>query len=264
MKPIQHWLLAALLLLSTVVTAAGAASGGAAGDRTVLITGANRGIGLALARDYAARGWQVVACAREPAAATALQALRREFPGVVVEALDITNHGQVDALAARYRNRPIDVLINNAAINGDHRNATFGQMRYDVYAQVHAVNVLGPVKMAEAFLPSIVASRDRKIINITSQQGSIARTRGCCNFYRSSKAALNMMMRNIALELKPQGVIVGLVSPGFVRTDMTAGINLPMMISPEQSAAAVIRVIDGYTLATTGTFIEHDGEEIPW
>jgi NAD(P)-dependent dehydrogenase (short-subunit alcohol dehydrogenase family) len=236
----------------------------AADEPTVLITGANRGIGLALARDYADRGWRVIAGARQPDEALALKALSRENPRVVVEALDVTNHPQIDALAARYRNQPIDVLINNAAINGGHENAKFGSMRYEVYAQVHAVNVLGPVKMAEAFLPSILASKGRKIINITSQQGSIARTWGCCNFYRSSKTALNMIMRNVSIDLKPKGVIVGLVSPGFVKTDMTAGINLPMMITPEQSAAAVIKVIDSYTLANTGSFIEHDGSAIPW
>ena len=231
---------------------------------TVLVTGANRGIGLELARQYAERGWKVVATARDPAGAKALAGISATRPNLVVEALDVTDHAQIDALAAKYRGRSIDILINNAGISGGHENAKFGQMNYDTYYRVHAVNVIGPVKMAEAFLPSVAASQQKKIINITSAQGSIGRTWGCCYFYRSSKASLNMMMRNIALELKPKGITVGLISPGFVKTGMTPGLNLPMMITPQESAAAVIGVIDGYDLSKTGTFIEHDGKEIPW
>ncbi len=231
---------------------------------TVLVTGANRGIGLELARQYAERGWKVIATARDPAGAQALAGISAAHPDLMIETLDVTDHGEIDALAAKYRGRPIDILINNAGISGGHENAKFGQMNYDAYYRVHAVNVVGPVKMAEAFLPSVAASRQKKIINITSAQGSIGRTWGCCYFYRSSKAALNMMMRNIALELKPKGITVGLISPGFVKTGMTPGLNLPMMITPQESAAAVIDVIDGYDLSKTGTFIEHDGKEIPW
>jgi len=231
---------------------------------TLLITGANRGIGFELARQYAARGWHVIATARRPQEATKLKALADGNPRLVVEALDVTDHAQIDALAAKYRDRPIDVLINNAGISGGHENAKFGRMNYEAYYKVHAVNVVGPVKMAEAFLPNVAASTQKKIISITSAQGSIAKTWGCCYFYRSSKAALNMMMRNIALELKPKGITVGLVSPGFVKTDMTAAFDLPMMITAQQSAAALIGVIDGYDLSKTGTFIEHDGSDVPW
>jgi NAD(P)-dependent dehydrogenase (short-subunit alcohol dehydrogenase family) len=232
---------------------------------TVLITGASRGIGLELARQYAERGWTVIATAREPARARELREIANRHPGLVIEALDVTDHAQVDALAARYRGRAIDVLINNAAISGGHENARFGSMNHEVYHQVHAVNVVGPVKMAEAFLPHVSASRQKKIINITSGQGSITETWGCCYFYRSSKAALNMMMRNIALELKPKGIIVGLISPGFVKgTGMTEGLNLPMMITTGESARLVIGLINDYTLEKTGTFIAHDGRELPW
>jgi NAD(P)-dependent dehydrogenase (short-subunit alcohol dehydrogenase family) len=231
---------------------------------TVLVTGANRGIGLELARQYAERGWQVIATARRPAEAAALKAIRDVHANLVIEELDVTNHPQIDALALKYRSRPIDILINNAGISGGHENAKFSKMNYDAYYKVHAVNVVGPVKMAEAFLPNVAASTQKKIINITSAQGSIAKTWGCCYFYRSSKAALNMMMRNISLELKPKGITVGLISPGFVKTDMTPGLNLPMMITAQESAAAVIRVIDGYDLSKTGTFLEHDGTEWPW
>ena len=250
--------LAAALLVVTMTTAL------ATEPPTVLITGANRGIGLELARAYAERGWNVIATARKPAEAASLKAIAAGHPRLVIEPLDVTSQRQIDALAARYAGKPVDVLINNAGISGGHQNAKFGQLSAEVYQQVHAVNVMGPVKMAEAFLPNIAASQQKKIINITSGQGSIGKTWGCCYIYRSSKAALNMMMRNISLELKPRGITVGLISPGFVKTDFTPGLNLPMMITPEESAASVIKVIDGYDLSKTGTFLEHDGSEWPW
>lgn len=253
-----------LQVLGAAAALAGSFATAAADPPTVLITGANRGIGLELARQYAERGWNVIATARKPAEAGSLKAISAGHPNLVIEELDVTNHPQIDALAVKYKGRPIDILINNAGISGGHENAKFGQMKYDVYYEVQVVNVIGPVKMAEAFLPNVAASQQKKIINITSGQGSITKTWGCCYFYRASKAALNMMMRNISLELKPKGITVGLVSPGFVKTDFTPGLNLPMMITPEVSAASVIKVIDGYDLSKTGTFIEHDGKEVPW
>lgn len=241
-----------------------ASPGRAADAPTVLITGASRGIGLELARHYAARGWQVIATAREPAAAAALATLAKQHPSVAIEALDVTDPAGIAALAAKYKGRPIDVLLNNAGISGDGEGGDFGQLKFDVYYKVHAVNVIGPLAMAEAFLPNVAASQQKKIISITSTQGSISRSTGGGYFYRSSKAALNMVMHSLAIDLKPKGIIVGLVSPGFVRTDFTKGIDLPMMITAEQSATAVIKVIDGYDLAMTGKFMRHTGEEAAW
>ena len=236
----------------------------AAPNPTVLITGANRGIGLELARQYAERDWPVIATARRPEAADELRAIQAEHPQLTIVALDVTDHARIDELAAEYADQPIDILINNAGISGGHNNARFGKMNYETYYQVHAVNVIGPTKMAEAFLPNITRSEQKKIINISSGQGSITETWGCCNFYRSSKAALNMISRNLSLELKRKGITVGIISPGFVRTNFTPGLNHPAMISPEQSASMVIAVIDDYDLEKTGTFLAHDGRELPW
>lgn len=258
---------APILSLGLLLTVGSVLSSGASAEQaapTVLITGANRGIGLELARGYAERGWNVIATARRPEAASELAAIRAAHANLVIERLDVTDFAQVDALAEKYRGRPIDVLLNNAGISGGSENQKFGALNYEVYNEVHAVNVLGPLKMAEAFYANVAASEQKKIINITSGQGSIAKTWGCCYFYRTSKAALNMMMRNIALELKPKGITVGLISPGFVRTGFTKGLDLPMMITAEESARSVIEVIDGYDLAKTGTFLEHDGSEWPW
>ncbi len=256
-----HMLIA--LFASLIVQAPAAL---AADTPTVLITGASRGIGLELARQYAARGWNVIATARNPAGTPALQALAKEHPGVRLEALDVTDHAQIDALAAKYKGQPIDVLLNNAGISGADAMGSFGHLDYAVYERVHATNVVGPLKMAEAFLSNVAASKQKKIINITSTEGSLGsvRGRGGAYFYRSSKAALNMVMRSLAVDLKPRGITVGLVSPGFVKDDFTKGIDLPIMITPGQSAAAVIRTIDGYDLAKSGAFLRHTGEEAPW
>ncbi len=236
----------------------------AADTPTVLITGSNRGIGLEIARVYAERDWNVIATARRPEAADDLKAIQAEHPKLVIVQLDVTDHARIDELAAEYKDKPIDILINNAGISGGHDNAKFGEMNFDVYYEVHAVNVIGPTKMAEAFLPSVAISDQKKIINITSGQGSIEKTWGCCTFYRTSKSALNMMMRNISLELKKQGITVGLISPGFVKTDFTPGLDLPMMITPQESATKVIAVIDDYDLEKTGTFLGKDGQTWPW
>ena len=236
----------------------------AAVNPTVLITGSNRGIGLEIARIYAERGWNVLATARKPDGADDLKAIRAEHPNLEIVQLDVTDHQRIDELAAEYAGRPIDILINNAGISGGHENAKFGEMNYDVYYEVHAVNVIGPTKMAEAFLPHIELSTQKKIINITSGQGSIGKTWGCCTIYRSSKAALNMMMKNISIELKKKGITVGLISPGFVKTGFTQGLDLPMMITPEESAAKVVAVIDDYDLEDTGTFLGKDGQTWPW
>jgi len=253
-----------LAILAVTALATGLQPAQAAEAPTVLITGSNRGIGLELARQYAERGWNVIATARKPEAAADLDAIRAEHPNLVIEQLDVTDHDRIDTLAAAYQDKPIDILINNAGISGGHENAKFGEMNFDVYYEIHAVNVIGPTKMAEAFLPSIAISEQKKIINITSGQGSIAKTWGCCTFYRTSKSALNMMMRNISLELKKKGITVGLISPGFVKTGFTPGLDLPMMITPEESARKVIAVIDDYDLSKTGTFLGKDGQTWPW
>lgn len=253
-----------VLLLTVAAASVWPAAASAAESPTVLITGSNRGIGLEIARQYAERGWNVIATARKPEAADDLKAIRAEHPNLVITQLDVTDHARIDELAAEYRDKPIDILINNAGISGGHENAKFGEMKFDVYYQVHAVNVVGPTKMAEAFLPSIAISDQKKIINITSGQGSIEKTWGCCYIYRTSKAALNMMMRNISLELKKKGITVGLISPGFVKTDFTPGLDLPMMITPQESATKVIAVIDDYDISKTGTFLGKDGQTWPW
>jgi NAD(P)-dependent dehydrogenase (short-subunit alcohol dehydrogenase family) len=237
---------------------------------TVLITGANRGIGLELARNYAERGWRVIATARKPDKADALNAIAAKNPKVTVEQLDVLDHGMVDALAAKYRDQPIDVLLNNAAILGEPNDQNFGSYDYAVMDRVIATNVQGPIKMAEAFVDSVAISGQKKIIGMTSTQGSISSLRrGSITFYNTSKAALNMAMRSISASVKPRAITVALISPGQVDTEMMnlamdrAGVRFPLL-TPQASAEAVINVIDQYGLDMSGTFMSHTGQEIPW
>lgn len=239
---------------------------------TVLVTGANRGIGLALARNYAERGWTVIATARKPEKADDLNALAASNDRVTVERMDLLDHAGIDALAEKLRDVPIDVLLNNAAILGDPDKQLFGSFDYDTLETVVAVNVTGTLKMAEAFAEHVAASDQKKIVGITSAQGSIELLReNRIPFYKLSKTALNMGYSSVAKSVKKKGITVALVSPGAVDTQMmntalkSTGIKrASFLITPEQSAEAVINVIDQYELQYTGVFMAHTGDMLPW
>jgi NAD(P)-dependent dehydrogenase (short-subunit alcohol dehydrogenase family) len=237
---------------------------------TVLVTGANRGIGLELTRNYAERGWTVIATARKPAKADELNAIAAKHENVTVEQMDLLDLDGIDALATRLKDVPIDVLLNNAAMLGEPNDQVLGNLDYSLMTRVFNVNVVGTLKMVETLLPNVEKSAQKKIVAITSTQGSISSVRGpSLVFYNTSKAALNMVMKSNARALKKKGVTVALVSPGAVDTDMMnlaldrAGVTFKLL-TPQQSAEAVINVIDQYGLDLTGTFMSHTGTEIPW
>jgi NAD(P)-dependent dehydrogenase (short-subunit alcohol dehydrogenase family) len=234
---------------------------------TVLITGANRGLGLEFAKIYADKNWRVIAACRRPGEAGELNALA-EKADVVVEPLDVTDHAQIDRLSARYQNIPIDVLLNNAGISGGTESQLFGRLQYEVYQQVHAVNAIGPLKMAEAFLAQVRASALKKIITVSSSQGSISSVKmPMLYWYRSSKSSVNMLMVNLAFQIKRRGVIVGLVTPGATATDFIADEfkkRIPGIREPAVAAVDMVRNIDRFTLENTGTFFNYDGEIVPW
>ena len=234
---------------------------------TVLVTGANRGIGLELTRQYAARGWKVIATARKPTEATELAALASESEGrLIIEALDVTDLAAIDALAAKYQGQPLDVLFNNAGITGGGNNQLFAKkMDWPLYELVLRTNVIGPLKMAEAFLPHILASQQKKISNVSSSQGSIGSMKnGMLYFYRPSKAALNMEMRNLAIQLKSKGVSVALIDPGPVDTDMMSMLPKKMLRPVETAGSDLIRITDQLSLENSGTFWTFDGSVLPW
>ena len=263
---------------------AGGHSGGAAPDRlfdpakssditgTVLVTGANRGIGLALAQNYAARGWTVIATARKPGKADELNALAAANKKVRVVRMDLLDHDSIDTLAEKLRDVPIDVLLNNAAIMGDAAVQDFGKYDYDEMVKVFAVNVSGTLKMTEAFVEHVAASELKKIVGITSVQGSIGALRDpLIPFYKMSKTALNMGMSSVAKIVKRKKITIALISPGAVDTRMmNAALDhanykgKSFMITTAQSAEAVINVIDQYERKHSGMFLAHTGEVLPW
>jgi NAD(P)-dependent dehydrogenase (short-subunit alcohol dehydrogenase family) len=222
---------------------------------TVLITGANRGIGLELTRQYASAGWDVIACCRKPKEADALKALKVE-----VKALDVAKPASIAKLAASLKVRAIDVLLNNAGILG--RRAGFGKAESKEFLGIMQVNVLGPLLMAESFWPLVKKSKEKKIVAITSGMGSISGgANGGSYAYRSSKAALNMVMKNLGNDLSAKGITTAAISPGWVRTDM-GGKSAPLAAT--DSAAGIIKVIAGLDTAKSGGFFNYNGETIPW
>lgn len=224
---------------------------------TLLITGANRGIGLELTRRYAADNWTIIAACRNPKEATALAALKGD---ITVEALDVTNYAAVDKLAAKYSGTAVDLLLNNAGIYGN-RDGALTVSNFDTYLQVLHVNSVAPMKLALAFLPHLKQAHAAKIATISSRMGSIELGGGGAYAYRASKAAINAGMHNLALDLKSNGISCITLHPGWVKTDMGgAGADIDVATS----AAGLKKVIDGLTLKDTGKFYNYDGGEIPW
>jgi NAD(P)-dependent dehydrogenase (short-subunit alcohol dehydrogenase family) len=222
---------------------------------TILITGASRGIGLEFTRQFSGDGWDVIAACRNPSAAGDLNGMA----GVEVHALDVDNGGSVTALKSALGGRSIDVLLNNAGIIG--QRAGFGTLDYDAWAGAMNTNVFGPMRMAEAFADNVTSSDRKQMVFITSRMGSITETSPNAYVYRSSKAALNMAVRCMSLELANQGLTAILFHPGHVSTDM-GGAAAP--VTPTQSVTGMKQQILGFTQADNGRFLAYDGDEIPW
>jgi NAD(P)-dependent dehydrogenase (short-subunit alcohol dehydrogenase family) len=225
---------------------------------TVLITGANRGLGLEFARQYGADGWRVIATCRDPAHATALKGLDGD---VHVHALDVTDHARIHALAKTLKREAIDVLLNNAGVYGP-RPAPHGNVDYAAWGEVFRVDAMAPLTVSEGFVDHVARSDLKRMVAITSRMGSIAdNDSGGSYIYRSSKAALNAVMKNLSVDLRPRGITVVVVHPGWVKTDMGGPSAL---IEPEESVSAMRKVIAGLTMEDTGRFFNYDGPEISW
>jgi NAD(P)-dependent dehydrogenase (short-subunit alcohol dehydrogenase family) len=229
---------------------------------SVLITSASRGIGLEFARQYAAEGWRVLAACRNPSAADNLQAIARASNGRVdALEMDVSDLKSVRRAAERVHDQSIDVLINSAGIMGKPAQR-IGDLDYDSWAEVLDVNTMGPMRVTEAFIEHLRRGQRKLNLTITSGMGSIAdNTSGGWIAYRTSKAAVNMLMRTLAVDLKGSGVTCVLLNPGWVKTDM-GGPNAN--ITAEKSVSNMRRVIDKLTAADSGKFYHHDGSEYPW
>ena len=223
---------------------------------SVFITGANRGIGYELARQYTADGWTVYGGARDPDNADELRAL-----GGAVFELDVTNHDQIKSAALALEGQPIDLLINNAGMSfGDDEQ--FGRFTNAQWMEQFQVHVFGTLAVCEAFVDHVVASDRKLIVNISSGNGSFGWDRGQGDYpYDSTKAALNVLTKGLSVDLKDRGITVMCMTPGNVQTDMS-GPNA--MITPLESITGMRAVIDGLDMSKTGTFWRYNGEAMPW
>ncbi len=231
--------------------------------QTILITGANRGLGLEFCRQYAASGWRVMATCRHPGNADKLSALAKRYPNLQIEAMDVADFTQIDALTMKLSGESIDVLLNNAGVYGDKPGHDFGRLDYLVWRETFAVNTMAPVKMAEAFLPQLERGNTKLIASVSSLMGSMAdNTSGGSLLYRSSKAGLNAVMKSLSIDLLSRSIGVLILHPGWVKTDM-GGKNA--LIDVEESVAGMRRAIAAFTLDKSGSFVSYDdGRKMPW
>jgi NAD(P)-dependent dehydrogenase (short-subunit alcohol dehydrogenase family) len=232
---------------------------------SVLITGASRGLGLEFTRQYAADGWDVIACCREPKKADKLQALAKDNKKIRIEPLDVSDFSAPAKLAEKLKGITLDILINNAGIysgtDAKHDDSqTFGTLNAEAWNTVLRTNTIAPIMVTQAFAP-LMAKKGAKIIMISSGMGSIEQAGEGVIAYRTSKAALNAAMHNIAMTLRPQHITVISFHPGWVKTDMGgSGAD----ITPEQSVSGMRKTIVSLTEKQSGQFLRYSGEIIPW
>lgn len=223
---------------------------------TILITGANRGIGLALANKFHQQGYHVIATARKPEKADALKKL-----GVQIEQLDISDQSSVNALKAKLKNHPIDILLNNAGIMG-HGTRNFKDLKIDKLDRIFNVNSLGALRVTQALLPNLQDGSRKIVASVSSRMGSIEEnTTGGGLGYRASKSALNSFNKSLSIEFAEQGFVFVVLHPGWVRTDMT---SVKATYSTEESADKLYQVVSKLNPKDNGHFYDLHGEPVPW
>jgi NAD(P)-dependent dehydrogenase (short-subunit alcohol dehydrogenase family) len=254
-----------------------------AAAQTVLITGANSGIGLEFAKQYAAKGWTVITTHRRPQDPQTLTDLAARYPKVRIEKLDVTSVEQVSALAARLDGAPIDVLINNAGVYNDRAKCgaeddacagdwtveSFGSLKYSLLDTMMAVNIKGPLVVSEGLYKNVLASKQKKIVAVSSSNGTLtgeAQPRPGAIFYRLTKAALNREMQIVASSTKQDGVTVVMLNPGPTLTEHQEYLkgSYQGMLKTSFTVRNMIATIDKTTLAQTGRFLRYDGKTEPW
>jgi NAD(P)-dependent dehydrogenase (short-subunit alcohol dehydrogenase family) len=228
----------------------------------ILVTGANRGIGLALVETYAARGDHVIATARDPSTVEALAAVVGQYPDLVeVHALEVTDPTSIAALAARLDDRALDVLINNAGTIGPTRQSSL-DMDWNGWLDAFRVNALAPLAVSQALLPALRRGEQPKIMTVSTAMASMAASRASDRVaYRSSKAALNKAMQCLAIDLRDEGIAVAVCHPGWVKTDM-GGTNAD--ITPEMSATGITRLVDQMSIGAPFALNLWDGRTMSW
>ena len=250
--------------------------------KTVLVTGSNRGMGLEFVIQYAEKGWNVIATSRSPSDDFELIDLAKKNPKIQVEQMDVTNTNQIQMLAKKYENQPIDLLINNAGMSGDREKQAWGQIDQNEFEKLISINVFGALKVTEAFAQNISIGEDKKIIAISSVAGSISSMGrpSSLPILSISKAALNMAMKTVALRLEDQDATVVLLNPGAVDTRalrQAFGLSLEEAekatsfdykgyptVSAEAGVKRLINTIENIDSSKNGSFLNFDGKELPW
>ena len=230
---------------------------------SILVTGSNRGLGLEWVRQFAREGWRVYATCRQPEQADELQALADINPAVSIYQLDVTQPEQIHGLARELGHQPIDILVNNAGVYFEKfKQEHLETIDYSAWQATFQVNTLGAVRITEGFIGNVARSERQLVVAISSDMGSIARiASGGSYAYHSSKAALNAAMKGVAIELRPQGIGVLLLHPGWVRTRM-GGPDATLL--PAESVEGMRKVIEHYTPVDSGSFFRYDREQLPW
>jgi len=230
-------------------------------QKTIFITGASRSIGLEFTRQYASENYKVIATCREPDSATELQILSDKFINIVIEQLDISDQKSIKIIAEKYHAQPIDMLINNAGILSRDQSSIASFDKADIL-KIFDTNFFGTLELTSKLLPSILLSTDKKIITLTTKVASMGDNRSGKNYgYRCSKIALNMAMKNIAIEYRDKGLRVILLHPGWVQTPMGGPSSL---ISTETSVDGMRQVISNKIESSLADFFEFNGKVVPW
>jgi len=228
----------------------------------ILVTGCNRGIGLQMVKSAVAKQWRVFACCRNPHDAEKLSEVAKMSAGLVsMHTLDIADKAQIQALAYELRNESIDILINNAGVYGSMEHK-FGHVDEEDWLKTFRINTIAPMQVAEAFVEHVARSDKKIIASMSSKMGSMADNgSGGSYIYRSSKAALNAVMKSMSIDLKPKSISCVILHPGWVKTDMGGPYA---EITTRESVTQLFHTLENVTLDDTGSFYEIDGSIIPW
>ena len=231
--------------------------------QSILITGSNRGLGLEWSRQYAELGWRVYATCRFPEQADALQQLAAQYPSLSVHHLDVIDASHIQQLANTLQDQPLDILVNNAGVYFERWGKdTLGSIDYAAWLETYQVNILGAVQVTESLRNSLSRSSKRLVVMTTSHMGSIAEIAGPNDYaYRSSKAALNAVVKGMVYELAPLGIGILLVHPGWVRTRMGGQQG---RFTVTESVHNMRKLVDQFRLQDSGHFYRYDGVTIPW
>jgi NAD(P)-dependent dehydrogenase (short-subunit alcohol dehydrogenase family) len=248
----------ALLLLVCLQSPAWSAD-----EPTILVTGANRGIGYEFVKQYAARNWNVIATCRNPDKADELKAFAADHDNVIVERLDLVDHPGIDALAAKYKDQPVDVLLNNAALmRGPDRGQMVGTIDYEEFDRFYKINVQGPLKVSEAFYKNVKMSEHKTMASLTTGKGEKGIPVPGFSLYKTSKAAMDAMQTEIAIRWKRQGVKAVTLMPGRVLTHGENPATSFNVVSVEDSVAGMMAILDQLVIEQSGKTYQWDGEFI--